>query len=114
MFTNIRDAFKPKNSAIDFWPLLKKEWIVSVRGSTAIRNCMFIELIDKALKATTQQKLGLYLQENQFWEKALLHAWRIHGHGFIIGVPHASVNFWDLRYCDDVRSVFDLLSLLFL
>jgi surface carbohydrate biosynthesis protein (TIGR04326 family) len=107
MLTEIRAAFKPINSANDFWPILKPEWIASVRGGAAIRNCMFIELVEKALKDTPMQNLGLYLQENQFWERALLHSWRRHGHGSIIGVPHASVNFWDLRYADDTRTVLD-------
>jgi len=107
MLGKVRSAFKPNNSANDFWPVLKNEWFDSLRGGSAIRNCMFIELIDGALKDAPTQRLGLYLQENQYWEKALLNAWRRYGHGFIIGVPHASVNFWDLRYSDDIRTILD-------
>jgi surface carbohydrate biosynthesis protein (TIGR04326 family) len=107
MLSNIRSAFRPKDSANDFWPVLKNDWIASVRGAATVRNCMFVELIDKALRGCPQQKVGFYLQENQFWERALVHAWRKHGHGTIVGVPHASVNFWDLRYFDDIRTLED-------
>lgn len=34
----------------------------------------------------------------------MLHAWRKHGHGEIIGVQHATVPFWHLYYFDDPRS----------
>jgi len=104
---NARDAFRPKESAVDLWPILQNEWVVSVRGSTAIRNCMFIALVDKAMENLPHQKNALYLQENQFWERALIHAWRRHGHGTIVGVPHATVNYWDLRYFEDKHTISD-------
>jgi surface carbohydrate biosynthesis protein (TIGR04326 family) len=61
-------------------------------------------LVDKAIKNLPYQKNGLYLQENQFWEMALINAWRVNGHGTLIGVPHATVNFWDMRYANDKRT----------
>ena len=38
--------------------------------------------------------------ENQGWERIFLHFWRKHGHGTIIGVPHSTIRYWDLRYFD--------------
>jgi hypothetical protein len=35
-----------------------------------------------------------------YWERALLHEWKLHKHGTIIGVPNATINFWDLRYSE--------------
>ncbi|MDA7579218.1 hypothetical protein N8725_01185 [Alphaproteobacteria bacterium] len=102
---NAKSAFKVKGSAVNLWPLLKNDWIVSLRGGSAARNLMFIELVDKAVRYLPYQKNGLYLQENQFWEMALINAWRINGHGTLIGVPHATVNFWDMRYVNDKRAV---------
>jgi surface carbohydrate biosynthesis protein (TIGR04326 family) len=102
--TNINEAFRVKDSAVDLWPLLKNDWIESLRGGTAARNLIFIELVDKAIKHLPYQKNGLYLQENQFWEMALINAWRANGHGTLIGVPHATVNFWDMRYANDKRT----------
>ena len=103
--TNINEAFRVKGSVVDLWPLLKNDWIVSLRGCTAARNLIFIELVDKAIRNLPYQKNGLYLQENQFWEMALINAWRVNGHGTLIGVPHATVNFWDMRYVNDKRTV---------
>ena len=102
---NINQAFRVKGSAVDLWPLLKSDWVKSLRGGTVARNLMFIELVDKAIRNLPYQKNGLYLQENQFWEMALINAWRVNGHGTLIGVPHATVNFWDMRYVNDKRAV---------
>jgi surface carbohydrate biosynthesis protein (TIGR04326 family) len=101
----IRKAFQPINSAVDLWPLLKKDWRVSLRGGTAIRNCLFIQAVDNFLEKIPRQNVGLYVQENMYWERALLHGWRHHGHGRIIGAPLATVNFWDIRYAEDTRSI---------
>lgn len=103
-YKKIRFAFKVNGSEVNLWPILKDDWILCTRGGVVIRNLMFIELVDKALKSLPFQQNGLYLQENQFWERALIHAWRLYGHGDIIGVPHASINFWDMRYFDDKRA----------
>ena len=66
---------------------------------------LWIALFDAALADMPRQAMGLYLCENQGWEKALLRAWRKHGHGEIIGVQHATVPFWHLYYFDDPRSL---------
>ena len=48
--------------------------------------------------------MGVYIQENQPWELALLYAWRTAGHGPIIGTPHTTIRFWDIRYFYDCRT----------
>ena len=98
-------AFNPKGSAVWLWPFLKSDWRTSLNGPVAISNCLWLELFDAAFKDMPLQKLGLYLWENQGWESALLCAWRRHGHGEIIGVPHATVVFWHLNNFDDPRSL---------
>ena len=55
------------------------------------------------MQAIPKQKMGFYIYENQPWEFALLHFWRAAGHGNMIGVPHTTQRFWDLRYHRDVR-----------
>lgn len=85
------------------WPLLRDDWNVSLRGPIALANCLWMHLFDRALAAIPHQPMGLYLWENQGWEVALLHAWRRHGHGTIIGVPHATTAFWHVNNFDDVR-----------
>ena len=98
-------AFNPRGSAAWLWPLLRSDWRVSLNGPVAISNCLWVELFDAALKDIPHQKIGLYLWENQGWESALLRAWRRHGHGGIIGVPHATIVFWHLNNFDDPRTL---------
>lgn len=101
----ISGAFNPKGSAVWLWPLLRDDWQISLKGTTSISNCLWVELFDAALKDIPHQNMGLYLWENQGWECALLRAWRKHGHGKIIGVPHSTVPFWYLNIFDDPRII---------
>lgn len=96
--------FRPSGSAIDFWPLFRQEWIDSLRGQGAIVNCLRFCLYEKTFSMLPYQKLGVYIQENQPWEMSLAYAWKVAGHGKLVGIPHASVRFWDLRYFYDPRS----------
>lgn len=100
----IRAAFRPKGSRMSLWPLLQTDWETSMRGAAALINLLWIELFDRALCDAPRQDKGFYLCENQGWERAFIHAWRKHGHGELIAVPHATVRFWDLRYFTDPRT----------
>jgi surface carbohydrate biosynthesis protein (TIGR04326 family) len=100
-----KDLFYPSNSCAWLWPFLKDEWKTSLYGTTAVSNLFWIEIFDVALHAIPYQSKGLYLYENQGWEKALIRAWRRHGHGEIIAVQHATVCFWHMFYMDDPRSM---------
>jgi surface carbohydrate biosynthesis protein (TIGR04326 family) len=100
----IRAAFTPQGSRFDFWPLVRGTWRASLTGRPALRNCLTLATYERLLSSLPHQRTGIYLKENQPWEIALLHAWRSAGHGRIVGVPHATVRFWDLRYFYDPRS----------
>lgn len=102
---HIKSAFYPDGSAAWLWPILRSDWLTALNGPVAISNCLSVALFDAALKDIPSQKIGLYLCENQEWERAFLRAWRKHGHGEIIAVPHATVPFWHLNYFDDPRSL---------
>jgi surface carbohydrate biosynthesis protein (TIGR04326 family) len=102
---NVQSAFSVSGSAVWLWPILRDDWQTSLVGPTAINNCLMVELFDSVLRDIPHQPTGLYLCENQAWERALLHAWRKYGHGRIIGVQHATVPFWHLYYFDDPRSL---------
>ena len=103
--SELNKAFKSKNSAISFWPLLKDDWKKSFCGTTAIENMIWIFQLDQAFREMPKQKLGFYLQENQGWERGMTTAWKKYGHGTIIGVPHSTIRFWDLRYYDEEKIV---------
>jgi surface carbohydrate biosynthesis protein (TIGR04326 family) len=102
---SIPQAFRPHGSAVWLWPLLRDDWWLSLDGQIGMGNCLAVEQFDAALADVPRQETGLYLWENQAWEKALLRAWRKHGHGRIIGVQHATAPFWHLYYFDDPRSL---------
>ncbi len=103
--TGLEAAFRPYGSAVCFWPLLAEDWHNSLAGTAAVSNCVWYVLFDAALADLPRQKRGLYLYEGQGWEAAFLHAWRKHGHGEIIAVPHSSTPFWYLNIYDDPRCV---------
>ena len=83
---------------INFKFFYKEDFKDSFFGITAIQNILWVELFDKILKDTQNQKLGIYLQENQGWEFAFINAWKKNKHGKLVAIQHSSVSFWDLRY----------------
>ncbi len=95
---DVSNLFNPAKSNFDFWRLFKKNWYDSFLGLHAIKNCISISVYDNVLKKMPHQAMGIYIQENQPWEIAIINAWRNAGHGKLIGVPHTTVRFWDLRY----------------
>lgn len=102
--SRVKHHFRPNGSNLDFWPLFKQDWLDSMRGTSAMWNCLALNLFEKTLSRLPRQKLGVYLQENQGWEMAFIHAWKAAGHGTLIGVPHTTVRYWDLRYFYDPLS----------
>jgi len=82
------------------WFFLREDWKKSTHGITAIQNILLIHLFDRAMSSLPTQKIGLYLCENQGWERAFIHYWKKHGHGRLIAVAHSTVRYWDLRYFD--------------
>ena len=83
--------------------ILLDEWDKSFYGFHCISNCLSLNLFSEAMRSLPNQKLGLYLQENQSWELALNYCWKQEHHQEILGVPHSTTRFWDLRYAHDHR-----------
>jgi surface carbohydrate biosynthesis protein (TIGR04326 family) len=94
----------PPGSVVNLWPLHSQEWTESLCGSLALSECIRLALFEHQLKRVPHQRTGIYICENQAWEMALISAWRQAGHGRLVGVPHTTVRFWDLRYFYDSRS----------
>jgi surface carbohydrate biosynthesis protein (TIGR04326 family) len=99
--------FMPSGSSLDLWPLFREEWLDSLTGQGAMLSCLRISLYEKIFSEISHQKIGVYIQENQPWETALIYAWKAAGHGKLIGTPHTNVRFWDLRYFYDNRTYKD-------
>ena len=94
----------PPNSRFSFRHILKNDWQISLFGKSAARSICQLNSLESYLSSVPKQRLGIYIQENQPWEIALLHAWRSNGHGVIIGAPHTTIRFWDLRYFYDAKT----------
>lgn len=78
--------------------LLFNEITDSLIGPHAIRSILYLHAFERIFIDLPYQKLGFFLQENFFWEKILAYAWRKYQHGTLVGVPHSTIRFWDLRY----------------
>ena len=100
----VSSKFILSGSQINFWPIFRTEWNDSLRGTTAIRNLITYYGVSEKIKHLPQQKVCLYLMENQPWEMALIHAWRSYQTGKLVGVPHAAPKFWEMRRFVDPRS----------
>lgn len=93
--------------SVDPWPLLKKDWKEAIIGPNAVFNLFIIDIHAKLFSRIPHQKKGIFLFENQSWDKVLIHYWRKFGHGTLIAVPHSTVRYWDFRYFTDPRILTD-------
>lgn len=93
------------NLALSFWPFFKLDWRESMVGASCMSNMLHLNLFESALNHLPAQQTGVYLQENQAWETALIYTWNAANHGRLIGTPHTTVRFWDLRYFSDPRTL---------
>lgn len=84
--------------------IFQTDWLESFSGQTAASNILNAYLFKEAMASLTKQEIGIYLQENQGWEFTLLKSWRAQGHSQLIGCPHSTVRFWDLRYFNHIKS----------
>ena len=80
------------------WPLVRQQWRDDARGARSVHNLIWVGLFDDACADLPRQNRGIFPCEGTSWEHAFIHAWRTHGHGELIGVPHATVHHWDVRY----------------
>lgn len=90
-------------SGTNFWPLFKSEWLNSFRGRSSLVNCVRFNRLESLISTMNTQTYGVYLIENQPWEMALIHLWRKHNHGKLIGVAHSTIRYWDLRLMSDEK-----------
>ena len=94
------------------WPQISTDWKSSVYGQVCIQNIMHFLLLEKSIYSLPKQSVGLYLCENQAWERAFIYFWKKYNHGDLIGVAHTAIRYWDLRYCEnlEVQNIEDKLS----
>jgi surface carbohydrate biosynthesis protein (TIGR04326 family) len=86
------------------WPLFADDWRQSMSGRTAMANILHLNLFESAMALSPKQHVGVYIQENQGWEFGFIQAWRAAEGEDLIGSPHSTIRYWDLRYYYDRRS----------
>ena len=94
----VRHQFTPLGSKLNLWPLFKREWLDSLSGSTSIGHSILISDIELVADVLPSFKRIVYLMENQPWEMALLQIFANRRQEALIGYPHSTIRFWDLRY----------------
>lgn len=76
----------------------RNDYYNSIYGSLSIQNIIWENQFSVIFREIPKQKLGLFLCENQGWEKAFIYHWKKNKHGNLCGVIHSTMPFWDLRY----------------
>lgn len=92
-----RRDFGPRLHGV-LWPVVRAEWLDDLHGARSMHHLLWLGTFEAACDDLPHQRRGVYLYEGAAWERAFVHAWRAAGHGELIGVPHATIRFWDLRY----------------
>ena len=110
LFRAPTDAFWSPSEMFNVWPNLREAWYDSTRGPNGLLNCVWRHQFDEIISKINVKHAGLYLMENQPWEMALVAAWRKHQSVKLIGVPHSTIRFWDLRYFHGCKQELTLIS----
>ena len=87
----------PKIDYLNLWPLYKDEWNESIKGVSAISNCLDFNLFETIFRNYKNDSKLVYLFENQSWEFSMIQAWRNNKKSEIIGYAHSNISYWDLR-----------------
>lgn len=101
LIRKIKHRFSPSKSQLDLWKLFKKEWLDSLSGVTAILHSLTISELHHNIPRFPQCRTVLYLMENQPWEMAFIQLWKHRRSELLVGVPHSTICYWDLRYFSD-------------
>lgn len=103
----MEENFQIRTSGLSAWPLFKNLWEDWIRGPQSIANLFVLETFKNSLKVAPKQNVGLFISENNSFERAFAYAWKRNGHGLLVGVQHSTIRFWDLRYFNDQRILVD-------
>lgn len=81
-----------------FYRINKELFFSSFSGFILLQNLLWIRVFENLFKKLPKHDYGIYLFENQPWEKILIKCWRKFNQGELIGYSHTTVNFWHLNY----------------
>lgn len=98
IFPKIHKTFLDVNREINLSPFFCDDFKESLFGQESLKNCFYSVLIENVVNQIPTNSKGVYLQEFQPWEIALVHYWKKKKRNTLIGVPHSTHRYWDLRY----------------
>ena len=88
----------PPCQGLNIGVLYHHEYSSSSLGVTAARNLFYAALFEKLFSDIHVQSKVVYLQENMDWEYSMVETARKYQAAKIIGFPHSTISYWDLRY----------------
>lgn len=92
-----------ENSRLDFWPLIKKQWVESFRGWRCLERCLQNFAFAHYYQLVGKQRWSLYPLENCPWERMLVVGSQSCRHP-VYGAQHSIVRPTDFRYFDDPQT----------
>ena len=98
LLPKLHNAFLHKGKSINLSPFFYDHFKESLCGQEGLKNCFYSVLIENAVNQIPVKSKGVYLQEFQPWEIALVHYWKKKKRNTLIGMPHSTHRYWDLRY----------------
>ena len=102
---DLRKAFFLSDSKINFFPIMEHDWNHSLFGIGAIEKIVWAIMLDAMAQKLPASPWGLYMWENQAWERSLVSAWkRRRPDSKIIGYEHSSIRLMDLRLFFDPKT----------
>ena len=98
LYYNIVKKIKDSENLRYFFEINEEIFISSFSGYTLLQNLLWINIFENLFKNLPKHDYGMYLFENQPWEKAVVRCWKKYNQGKLIGYCHTTVNFWNLNY----------------
>lgn len=98
LYYNIVKKIKDSENLRYFFEINEEIFISSFSGYTLLQNLLWINIFENLFKNLPKHDYGMYLFENQPWEKAFVRCWKKYNQGKLIGYCHTTVNFWNLNY----------------
>ena len=95
-----------ENRNINIYKIFKSDYFNFMIGLRGVKNILYFRCLDNILNKKKKYKLGIYIYENQNWEKILNYFWNKYNHKNLFAVPHNEIRYWDLRYHDTYSSSF--------
>ena len=98
IYLSIVEKIKDNKDLKYFFEINEELFISSFAGYTLLQNLLWINIFENLFKKLPKHDYGIYIFENQPWEKAFVRCWQKYNQGKLIGYCHTTINFWHLNY----------------